>query len=58
MNVKPADYTAAIERQLVEEREIERLNAKAGIKSTGVVLGLEMAKKIIERTWRWRQEIL
>jgi len=57
MNVNPGEYIKAIDAQLAEEREIERLNAKAGIRSTGVVLGLEMAKKIIERTWRGRQEI-
>lgn len=57
MNVLPRHYINAIDRQIAEERETEQLNRKAGIRSTGAITGLEMAKTIIAKTYRSKQGI-
>jgi hypothetical protein len=56
MNVLPGVYIAAINEQIAEEKKTAALNAKMGIKKSGVIVGLEMAKTIVRRVYNGCQE--
>jgi len=57
MNVLPGDYIAAIDAEIAEQKKTVALNEKMGIKDTGVILGLEIARRLISRTYRGKQTV-